>query len=281
VDPFNRNTSICKNLIHVVHILDIGGNSHGSFEFDRTTRVLDVKKKLSLLEDCRADLLLEGNILPDCSILLDALKLEDCGMPADITLTAVIGRKTALDRIMDLSWTGSPAMPLDVDDENDDVLLYCVALPPLVNDVFYTFGFWGLVLPRHLSHWALIIEASLSLFGITHLMRKSKCNQITQPKGVYCCGTCLPCTLILFSTWNLLWSVWLWGESDADVPAYNIKSRASNIIMHALSIVTMLAFGLYWSKLIELWKTSAGLRCYWIVVVGLFWVFLLRKLPYL
>lgn len=90
----NCDNSTCNDSSIVLHILDVGGNSHGTFEFDRAVTVSQVKEKLSLPEDRRADLLFEDDIL------YDTLTLDDYGVLTGATLTVVIMTKTLLETVM-------------------------------------------------------------------------------------------------------------------------------------------------------------------------------------
>eukprot|EP00746_Dinoflagellata_sp_MGD_P061675 gnl/MRDRNA2_/MRDRNA2_26058_c0_seq1.p1 gnl/MRDRNA2_/MRDRNA2_26058_c0~~gnl/MRDRNA2_/MRDRNA2_26058_c0_seq1.p1 ORF type:complete len:277 (-),score=26.83 gnl/MRDRNA2_/MRDRNA2_26058_c0_seq1:296-1126(-) len=248
--------SSCSNSIFTVHILDVGGNSRGTFEFYGASQVSQVKEKLELPKDHCASLVFEDTILNDESTL------EELAMPTWVTLTMVIGQRTpsesptwlteALRTNPRLHLTRAP------DRFDDDILYCCIAIPIFANTFIDAFGIW-ISLFGQIGHWLLTSNALMSIWGIARLVGISR--QVDDvPGGTMCCNcACFPFTALLFGIWHLTWLVLSIYRINIDTlkgheEELNDQHWIAVVITHALSATTMLAFGGYWCKLIRLYR---------------------------
>lgn len=248
----------CNNSIFTVHILDVGGNSRGTFELDGATQVLQVKEKLDLQKDQCASLVFEGTVLNEES------SLEELAVPTWVTVTVVIVERTPRESPTCLTEAvrTNPRLHLTraPDTFDDDILYCCIALPTFVNTLIDAFGIW-IVLFGQIGHWVLMSNALMSTWGIARLVGISR--QVDDvPGGTICCNcACFPFAVLLFGTWHLTWFVLSIYRIGIDTLKLGLNGHEEEftdqhwiaaVITHALSGTTMLAFGGYWCKLIRL-----------------------------
>eukprot|EP00746_Dinoflagellata_sp_MGD_P072863 gnl/MRDRNA2_/MRDRNA2_29559_c0_seq1.p1 gnl/MRDRNA2_/MRDRNA2_29559_c0~~gnl/MRDRNA2_/MRDRNA2_29559_c0_seq1.p1 ORF type:complete len:248 (-),score=31.81 gnl/MRDRNA2_/MRDRNA2_29559_c0_seq1:279-1022(-) len=115
-DPTRKHQSNCNNSTIVVHILGICGNSHGTFQFDQSCRISQVKRKLNLQEDQRAELVFQDETLND------KFKLEDYGVPTGAILTVLVKARNVYHvPIINIMGTPSSSEGEEEDNEGQDV----------------------------------------------------------------------------------------------------------------------------------------------------------------
>lgn len=228
--------STCANSTIVIHLVDVGGNSRGTFEFDRTSQVFLDK------------------------ILDDNLKLGHAGIPTGATLTVVVTTKTLSERvkgILSARQKQTPeAEPLNSDMSRFHDALYCFAMLPVVNDAFYVSGMWNYVFDWKLSHLVLLIDTLTSICGVALLKHMVWLNH-EAPRGDCLCGCSCPAyTLLLLGICQLFGFLFSFYCVSTDVYPFNTEAmlesgqyRISVVATYALSSTTMLAFGSYWHKM--------------------------------
>lgn len=266
----------------LLHIVDLGGNSRGSFEFDSMAQVSQVKDKLGLKEDQRADLVFQDLILQD------SFSLEESGVPTGTTLTVVI-----MPRIIPLSErvkvlldreARKPQEQRELEErpppnaENRpakfDRLLFILAVVPLLNDVMNAFMIWDWIIWESVGTTAgkdvvplidiyviPILNALVSTAGISRLVHLHWQTH-NVPGGCDCCCTCacLPWSQVVWGIWHLSWLVRLMQMWSSPESPLRHEAWVGIIVPKMMTTVSFLVLGWYWCKLMR--RHHRSVCCY-------------------
>eukprot|EP00746_Dinoflagellata_sp_MGD_P167124 gnl/MRDRNA2_/MRDRNA2_97499_c0_seq1.p1 gnl/MRDRNA2_/MRDRNA2_97499_c0~~gnl/MRDRNA2_/MRDRNA2_97499_c0_seq1.p1 ORF type:complete len:294 (+),score=34.44 gnl/MRDRNA2_/MRDRNA2_97499_c0_seq1:124-1005(+) len=248
----HQSTSTNSNIR--VHIVDVGGNSCGTFEFDRTAQVFQIKEELALPDDQRANLVFLDIILDD------NLTLEHAGLPTETTLTVVITMKTLSERVRAIlaarQMQTPEAEPLTSETSRLHGTLYCFAALPVVNDVLHASGIWMSLFSWKLSHLLLMIDMFISICGMAILKYIVQLNHHVPRANCLCGCSCPPYILLAFGTWHLvLFLLSFYRVSIALSPSStervieNGEYQISEVFIFGCSSTAKLAFGSYWRNM--------------------------------
>jgi len=253
-DAIEVRQSTCANSTIEIQIIDVGGNSRGTFEFDRTAQVCQIKEELALPDEQRANLVFLDTILDD------NLTLEHAKIPTGATITVVITTKLLSERVMAILNARQTSTP-EGEARNSDVsrfhdALYCFVVLPVLNDAFYVSGMWMHVLNWKLSHLLLMIDTFISICGMALLKHLAELNHDAPRCDCLCGCSCAAYTILALGTWHLLCLLFAFYHVSIDIFPFNTEEmiekeqyRISVVVVFALSSITVLAFGSYWRKM--------------------------------